>query len=94
VKYLRTMLAAVALLLVFAFPAWGQETVPEETTAVPEETTVTPSGESDACQNPQEVLTVGPTTETLGLPLRLPVMSSAYLMMWLSTIPRHSIPQI
>jgi len=62
------MLAAVALLLVFAFPAWGQETVPEETTAVPEETTVTPSGESDACQNPQEVLTVGPTTENTRTP--------------------------
>ena len=45
-KYLQTILIAVALLLVFAFPAWGQENT-----------------SSGACQNPQEVLTVGPTTE-------------------------------
>ena len=100
-KYVRIMLAAIALLLVFAFPAWGQETtvspaaVPEETTAspaattapeattvapeattAPEETTASPEATTSApeqttaapvsdgsCQNPQEVITVGPTTE-------------------------------
>jgi len=51
VKYLQTILAAVAFLLVFAFPAWGQET-----------------SSSDACQNPQEVVTVGPTTENTKTP--------------------------
>ena len=38
----------MALLLVFAFPAWAQS--------------------SGACQNPQEVITVGPTTENTRTP--------------------------
>ena len=49
VKYLGTILAPAALLLLFAFPAWGQETTtstptatPEPTTASPEPTTTTP----------------------------------------------------
>jgi hypothetical protein len=79
VKYVRIVLAAIALLLVIAFPAWGQETTanpgaaPEETTAspdattAPEATTAAPVRDS-ACQNPQEVITVGPTTENTRTP--------------------------
>src|SRR5215211_2227485 len=62
------MLAAITLLLVFAFPAWGQDETTSIPATAPEETTVASNGESDACQNPIEVLTVGPTTENTKTP--------------------------
>jgi hypothetical protein len=79
VPYLRTILAAITFLLVFALPAWGQATTGTSTTGTTG-TTGTTTGTSTttgtttgttgtigtsgtACQNPQEVLTVGPTTE-------------------------------
>ena len=40
--YFRTMLVAITVLLVFAFPAWGQDTTSMPTTG-PEETTVAPT---------------------------------------------------
>jgi hypothetical protein len=69
--YLRTMLAAIAFLLVFALPAWGQATTGTSTTGTTGTTTSTTTGttgtttgtsttgitgESNACQNPQRVL--------------------------------------
>jgi hypothetical protein len=51
VPYLRTMLAALTFLLVFAFPAWGQATTGTSTTG-----TTAPTDESAFCQNPQRVL--------------------------------------
>jgi hypothetical protein len=48
VPYLRTMLASLAFVLVFAFPAWGQTT----TTT----TTGTTGTTGTTCQNPQRVL--------------------------------------
>jgi hypothetical protein len=69
VPYLRTMLASVAFMLVFALPAWGQETTSTASpTATAQETTTAPIEGSSACQNPQEVLTVGPTTENTRTP--------------------------
>src|SRR5215213_8302662 len=81
VPYLRTMLAALTFLLVFAFPAWGQATTGTSTTTGTGTTGTTGTttgtsttgttgitGESSACQNPQEVLTVGPTTENTRTP--------------------------
>jgi hypothetical protein len=93
VLYLRTMLAALTFLLVFALPAWGQQTTGTSTTGTSTTGTMGITGESSACQNPQEVLTVGPTTENTSTPLRPPETSSAYLMMWLSTILKHLITQ-
>src|SRR5215217_4913398 len=81
VPYLRTMLAALTFLLVFAFPAWGQATTGTSTTTGTGTTGTTGTttgtsttgttgitGESSACQNPQEVLSVGPTTENTRTP--------------------------
>src|SRR5215211_5683129 len=81
VPYLRTMLAALTFLLVFAFPAWGQATTGTSTTTGTGTTGTTGTttgtsttgttgitGESSACQNPQEVLTVGRTTENTRTP--------------------------
>src|SRR5215203_5417531 len=65
VPYLRTILAALTFLLVFAFPAWGQSTTGTSTTGT---TTGTTDTTVTACQNPQEVLTVGPTTENTRTP--------------------------
>src|SRR5215213_6389743 len=81
VPYLRTMLAALTFLLVFAFPSWGQATTGTSTTTGTGTTGTTGTttgtsttgttgitGESSACQNPQEVLSVGPTTENTRTP--------------------------
>ncbi len=65
-KYVLMVLAAITLLLVFAFPAWGQETTGSPA-ASPEATTAAPVSDG-ACQNPREVITVGPTTENTRTP--------------------------
>src|SRR5215217_1807453 len=75
------MFAALTFLLVFAFPAWGQQTTYTSTTGTTTgttDTTPTTSGTTTgtsttgtACRNPQEVLTVGPTTENTRTPFTI-----------------------
>jgi hypothetical protein len=68
VPYLRTMLASVTLLLVFAFPAWGQETTStasptptaQETTTATDIQTVGflgPVAPTEGCNDPTEITT-------------------------------------
>ena len=62
VPYLRTMLAALTFLLVFAFPAWGQQTTGTSTTG----TTGTTTGTSTTGTTGTTTTTTGTTSTTAG----------------------------
>jgi hypothetical protein len=67
VPYLRTMLAALTFLLVFAFPAWGQATTGTSTTGTTGTTSTTtgtttaPIADSGACRVVDTFSGSGPT---------------------------------
>ena len=80
-KYLRTMIATVAFLLVLASPAWGQDTTSTATTG-PDETTVTAANDQyndgganndGGVSNPKDVIpdttSKKPLPNTGGVPL-------------------------
>src|SRR5215217_8029075 len=62
VPYIRTMLVALTFLLVFAFPAWGQQTTGTSTTG----TTGTTTGTSTTGTTGTTTTTTGTTSTTAG----------------------------
>jgi hypothetical protein len=74
VPYLRTMLAALTFLLVFAFPAWGQATTGTSTTGT---TGTNTTGTSTTGTTGTTTTTTGTTGTTTGEETVVPVQASA-----------------
>src|SRR5215213_7640347 len=77
VPYLRTMLAALTFLLVFAFPAWGQATTGTSTTGTSTTGTTTTGTTTGTSTTGTTGTTTGTTGTTTGEQTVVPVQASA-----------------